>query len=233
MNKFLALLEHFIFPQNCPVCGRLGASYCDKCLESVTEKQPPFCSACGGWWSEAKCEGAFPCYAASLYEGGAKEFLLKFKYKNCRALGLPMGRLLAGLFESCEADAIIPIPLHNESSRAYNQSLLLAQGISEIIKIPVQDSLFWTKNFGRQVEKRARERLSLPISAINCKPLSGESFLLVDDVYTTGSTIRAASEAIHRVGGRVCGAYFWCRAARRGSTKEFEDISDVLTLEIS
>lgn len=232
MKKILALFQHFIFPQSCPVCGRLGASYCNECLQSVTEKFPPFCSSCGGWWSESQCVGAFPCYAAALYENNAKEFLLNLKYKNCRTLARPMGRLMGNLFENCGADALLPIPLHTKSSRAFNQSFLIAQGVSEIQNIPVEDALFWTKDFGRQVEKRAQERESLPISAINCHPLHGKKIVLVDDVYTTGSTVKSASEAVKRAGGEVCGAYFWCRTARHENSKEFADIKDVLALEI-
>jgi len=232
LHKPLQLLKHFVFPQACPVCGNLSVAYCDGCLESVAEKYPPFCSECGGWWEESKCENAFPCHFASLYGGYAKDFLLNLKYKNCRSLGIPMGRLMGRLFPKCEADMVLPIPLHKESTRFFNQSELLSQGIAEIWKIPVKAELFWTKNCGRQVEKHAGERKSLPLSAMGCNMLAGKTVMLVDDVYTTGSTIRAAAAAVKQAGGKVCAACFWCKTQRRGDSLEFDDVADALSLEI-
>jgi len=226
-------LKHFLFPQRCPVCGRLSVSYCDECLESVTEKFEAFCSECGGNWQQAQCEGAFACYSACLYEGYAKEFLLNLKYRNCRSLGAAMGKVMAKVLLKCEADMILPVPLHKESSRFFNQSELMARGISEVWRIPVGLELSWAENYGRQVEKRVGERKSLPLSAINSNPLFGKKIILVDDVYTTGSTIRAAAEAVKRADGTVCAAYFWCRTAKRGDREEFADVADALSLEIN
>lgn len=226
-------MKHLIFPQVCPVCGRLSVSYCDTCLESVTEKLESFCSECGGNWNQSQCKGAFTCYCSCLYEGYAKEFLLNLKYRNCRSLGIAIGNVMGMLLPRCEADMILPVPLHRESSRFFNQSELIARGISEVWKIPVGLELSWTEKYGRQVEKRAGERKSLPLSAIKCNPVSGKKIILVDDVYTTGSTIRAAAEAVKRADGTVCCAYFWCRTVKHGDIQEFADVEDALSLQIS
>ena len=231
-SNILSLLQHFLFPQHCPVCGRLGAAFCDECLEQAVGSFSPFCSVCGGLWSAAACKNAFPCYFASAYDGYAKEFLLNLKYRNSRSLGIPMGRLMGRLFEKTGAEIILPVPLHINSSRAFNQTELLAQGISEVQNIPVSDVLFWSDDFGRQVEKKAGERKALPKSAIKCRPLFGKKVLLVDDVYTTGSTVRSAGEAVRQAGGKVAAAYFWCRSVRRKNSDEFDDIIDALSLEI-
>ncbi|MDO4952748.1 MAG: phosphoribosyltransferase family protein [Synergistaceae bacterium] len=178
------------------------------------------------------CSGAFPCYFASVYDGYAKQFLLNLKYRNSRSLGVPMGRLMGRLFEKTEAEVILPVPLHINSSRAFNQTELLAKGISEEQGIPVEDMLVWSDDFGRQVEKKAGERKALPENAIDCRPLFGKKVLLVDDVYTTGSTVRSAGKAVRRAGGKVVAAYFWSRSVRRKSSDEFDDIIDALSLEI-
>lgn len=214
------------------MCGKLAVSHCEECLRQSTGDFAPFCSVCGGRWDTSACENGFPCYFASVYEGYAKEFLLNLKYRNYRSLGVPMGRLMGEKFLHRDAGLILPIPLHNDSSRFFNQSKLLAEGISQIWNLPVGDELFWAHNLGRQVEKTAADRKGLPLSAINCHPLRGKRVLLVDDVYTTGSTIRVASEAVKRAGGEVSGACFWCKTARHGNNREFDDVLDALSLEI-
>ncbi len=232
VNVFLYLLQHFIFPQHCPVCGRIAVAYCDDCLESAAGHFAPFCSECGGNWDQSLCEGAFPCFYAAVYDGFAKDFLLNLKYRNSRSLGVPMGHVIAKFCKKIEADIILPVPLHKNSSRMFNQTELLACGISEGFNIPAEDMLFWADDFGRQVEKRAGERMTLPASAIGCQNLSGKKVILVDDVYTTGSTLRAAENAVKRAGGSVSAAYFWCRSVKRGNSDEFDDIIDALSLEI-
>lgn len=201
-------------------------------MKQSVQHYAPFCSVCGGSWSQSACENGFPCYFASLYGGYAKEFLLNLKYRNYRSLAIPMGRLMGEMFPACNADFILPVPLHNDSERFFNQSRLLAEGMSQIWNIAVSDALFWVNNLGRQVEKSAADRSSLPLTAINCRALYGKKVILVDDVYTTGSTIRVASEAVKCAGGEVYGAYFWCRTARHGDNSEFDDVLDALSLEI-
>ena len=49
MRRFFSYLSHIVFPQHCPVCGRLSAAYCPGCLRGAAEKPlPPFCADCGG-----------------------------------------------------------------------------------------------------------------------------------------------------------------------------------------
>ena len=232
IKNYLGLLRHFVFPQHCPVCGKIAVAYCDECLESAAEHFAPFCSECGGSWQTSQCRDAFPCCFAAVYGGAAKEFLLNLKYKNSRSLGIPMGRLMGTLFCKAEADVILPVPLHIKSSRAFNQSELLALGISQIWKIPVETPLYWSEEYGRQVEKNAGERKALPVTAIKSSPLYGKRVIIVDDVYTTGSTVKAAAEAVKNAGSSVVAACFWCRAAKNKNSEEFSDIINALTLEI-
>ena len=65
-----------------------------------------------------------------------------------------MGRLLGETFDSVRADMLIPIPLHISGRREYNQSLLLAEGVSSVWGIPAEDgALIWRKNVGSQAGK--------------------------------------------------------------------------------
>lgn len=128
-----------------------------------------------------------------------------------------MGRLLAETFAKPSAAFLVPVPLHRGSDREYNQSELIARGASEVWGIPVRRMLFWKLGIERQALKRAKASRVLPVGAISAKPSgeTGASVFLIDDVYTTGNTMRAAKNAIERAGLRVSGAMVWSRSEGR------------------
>lgn len=124
-----------------------------------------------------------------------------------------MGRLLGETFNDISADIIIPVPLHRSGRREYNQSLLLAEGISKVWGIPADDKiLFWRNDILPQAGRKSSSRYMIPIDAMGAsKSLEGLSVALVDDVYTTGNTLRAAISAVERAAGKVSGALVWSR----------------------
>ena len=206
-------LFHFVWPQSCPVCGKIGVSCCDGCLRSAAAPLPPFCAKCGAPFGNECCCGSVLCNALSLHEGISRELLLDLKYKNIRSLGVPMGKLVGENFRKTYADMLVPVPLHRSGRREYNQSLLLAKGISLIWNIPVKENvLYWRIEMGSQAGKKGISRNMMPSNAMEAsKSLEGLSVVLVDDVYTTGNTMRTAISAVERAGGRVASALVWSR----------------------
>ena len=108
---------------------------------------------------------------------------------------------------------LLPVPLHRSGRREYIQSLLLAKGISLMWSIPVKDDvLYWRIEMGSQTGKKRISRDMMPANAMEAsKSLEGLSVGLVDDVYTTGNTMRTAISAVQRAGGRVASALVWSR----------------------
>ena len=206
-------LSHFVWPQSCSVCGKIGVSCCDKCLRSAAAPLLPFCAKCGAPFGNECCSGSVLCNALSLHEGISRELLLDLKYRNVRSLGMPMGKLVGENFRKTDADMLLPVPLHRSGRREYNQSLLLAKGISLMWNIPVKDDvLYWRIEIGSQAGKKGISRDMMPANAMEAsKSLEGLSVVLVDDVYTTGNTMRTAISAVERAGGRVASALVWSR----------------------
>lgn len=222
MHRFIEIFAHMIWPQSCPVCGEVTAAFCQKCLTSVIDPLPLFCLECGGLFGVECCNASVPCFALTEHDGDAREFLLRLKYHNVRSLGLPMGRLIGEHMPRMDADLILPVPLHTDSFREYNQTELLSYGISDRISIPADKSILsWKRNSGRQTGRTGKERTAMPLDSMYAdSAVRGKKVLLVDDVYTTGGTLRAAKHSVEAAGGTVSGALLWAR--RVSSSEPFE-----------
>ena len=212
-DHFINSLSHFVWPEKCPVCGKIGLSCCESCMRSVVFPLAPFCAKCGGPYGLQCCSDPIPCNAASLHDGISRELLINLKYKNVRSLGIPMGRFMGETFKVPDTDVLIPVPLHKSSKREYNQSALLAEGTSLIWKIPVDAKVLkWKKDLMPQVGRTSPARYMMPTDAmkVSCS-LEGTSVVIVDDVYTTGNTLRAAMSAVEAAGGKVSSLLVWSR----------------------
>lgn len=159
--------------------------------------------------------GRFPIVRASSlwwYSRGGKvaHILAGMKYYGrrqvCRYMGEILGRELqpSGFFEG--VDYLLPVPLHpgRMRTRGYNQSLLLAEGISRMTRIPVCDGILRrVRNNQTQTHKSAWERQEntshLFQLAGDTRWLEGKHVMLVDDVLTTGATLTSCAEVLSEI----------------------------------
>ncbi len=159
--------------------------------------------------------GRFPIVRASSllwYSRGGKvaHILAGMKYYGrrqvCRHMGEILGRELqpSGFFEG--VDYLLPVPLHPDRlrTRGYNQSLLLAEGISRVTGIPVCDGVLRrVRNNQTQTHKSAWERQEnashLFQLAGDTRLLEGKHVMLVDDVLTTGATLTSCAEVLSEI----------------------------------
>ena len=131
------------------------------------------------------------------------------KYGSRRELGRLMGRAMGDFFPVVEGALLVPVPLHAESRRPYNQSMELAKGMSEVWGAEVREDLEWRISRSSQVGLPSNERKNMPEGAMIWKGSTGRHICIVDDVCTTGATLRCACRAVRKSGGVVSGVFAW------------------------
>lgn len=194
---------------------------CHSCICAMRRTPLAICEICGNGLktqtalTTLRCStcrrGALPyhrlktCY---LYEGKTRELIHTFKYGNRPYLAKTVASLMKDAlthdgdryFET--ADLLVPVPLHpsREREREFNQSQVLAQALSVLLAAPVAPLLKRTKNTRPQVELGPQEReLNLRgafTPADDLPDLRGKKIVLIDDIVTTGSTVRAAASLL-------------------------------------
>ncbi|MCI8806249.1 MAG: ComF family protein [Clostridiales bacterium] len=196
-----------IYPDKCIVCHKIISKsfdfgICEECIKD-------FCV-----FSEESCKKNFindNGFSMFLYNDPIKKVIHKFKYKDCgyyaKVMGIKMGEFLLkrNLF-SC--DLIIPVPIHwrREQKRGFNQAEIMAKEISKTLGIPMySDFLIRIKNtkpqFGLNKEGRIKN-VEGAFEVIKPKKFLGKDVLIIDDIYTTGSTINECLKVIKNCGAR-------------------------------
>jgi len=206
---------HFVFPEQCPVCGKLATPGCESCVQSLVVPLLPRCPVCGRPYPCSVHKSIFPLMSGNFHEGLNRTLVLNLKYGSDSGLGRVIGRALADKLKRPSVDCLVPVPLHKRSRRHYNQAKLIALGLSEIWEKPVVDILSWRSVMPSQVSKSSTERRVLSEDSVASirRGLEGKKVLLVDDVSTTGTTLRICGKAVSKSGGSVEGAVTWTVSA--------------------
>ncbi len=211
-----------LFPVRCPVCDevvrRRDGRICQGCRNRLKVVEEPFCLSCGKPLSEEKnlyctdCDGRSHRYirGRALYEyESAAESIYRFKYGGRREyavfFGREMAEKLAVFIRKASPDALVPVPLSRKrfGRRGYNQAQLLAEVMGEELGIPVYAHLaVRVRDTLPQKELNAKERQNNLKRAFKMieNDVKLDTIIIIDDIYTTGSTIEALAEVFLQSG---------------------------------
>jgi ComF family protein len=142
--------------------------------------------------------------------GIVQNLLHELKYNNHPEVGVKLGKILANSLlqhsVGSDIDLIIPVPLHRNRLRVrgYNQSAMIAKGVSEVLSIPFDDTVMIRLSATKTQTKKSKvdrwENVSQVFQVAKPDAVSGKRVLLVDDVITTGATIEACAQKLLSAG---------------------------------
>lgn len=224
IQKFCGCVCGVLYPRRCPVCmeivtprGALIHAECKKKLRYICE---PACKRCGRQLAYMEKEYCGECrkrefhymrgYAVWQYEENIRRSLSGFKYHSRKEFAdfyvAEAVRLYAGRIRQEDPEVLVPVPVHRarRAGRGFNQAQILAQGIGRLMGIPVDAAcLLRTKQTMRLKDLGRRERAKMLKGAFAVNPakkVDYHSVMLVDDIYTTGSTADACAAVLRRAG---------------------------------
>ena len=216
---------HVLLPRRCGVCGRVGEAVCGSCVRRLVPCVPPLCERCGapGAWPVrrcAECSGrrlAFASARAALvYEAHARAFVSAWKERGRRDLSRVAAGLVVDALPRPDVEAITFVPGDRDRglSRGHVPAAALADALSAAWGIPLQRLLARRSGIERQRNLPRAERRQNVARAFTATARVPRRICLVDDVYTTGSTVTACASALRREGARHVGVVCLARAVR-------------------
>jgi ComF family protein len=215
LRRALSAGVDLFLPPACLLCGQLlppgfdPQEFCTECQASMPPLGRSHCSCCSQPFPAsssqhlcATCLQRPPAFsvvhAACSYQERVKDAIHQLKYRNQVNLAEPLGKLLGKSLEAAELgfepDCIIPVPLHpgRLKKRGYNQALEISRPLARKMQVPINNKLLQRtlKTPPQQGLTAAERRSNLRNAFIVTAATSARNILLVDDVMTTGETVR-------------------------------------------
>ncbi|UCG34941.1 MAG: ComF family protein [Candidatus Omnitrophota bacterium] len=209
--KYIHAFKDIIYPPLCFACERkIQEGYlCPECQDKVEYLFPPLCRLCSrplSYKNSYLCSGCIGkkspfkrVISITAYKEPMTKLLHLFKYKNYDYLGRFLSHLMIqhieriGLDLSCY-QAIIPVPLHpfRRKERGYNQTELLAKQIANHFQIPLRNDIIYQKKDKTSQTKLKKEQREKAMQGVFIakESLKGKNIVLIDDILTTGSTLK-------------------------------------------
>ena len=225
IGRFAASSVNLAVPATCLSCDQLVAvpgGVCPRCWPDLRFIRKPHCPVMGtpfqyDMGDEFLCVEAIanpPPFArlraVMLYDGTARRLVSLLKYGDRLDLvpALSSWMKIAGRELLCNADLVIPVPLHPSRlrMRRFNQSAELARHIAKNANIAYRPDVLVRRKPTRQqvglteAERKRNVAGAFAVDHMNRYLVENRSVLLIDDVYTTGATTKAATRALRRAG---------------------------------
>ena len=223
MRQLIYLISNLFYPRICQLCriksSEPDQSICEACLERFHKVELPTCVKCGGS-NDGILEVCSDCsdlnaawdqgFTVWKYKSGARELIHEFKYHNRTELTRFIAENMAVVIKKSSPlsfDFITFVPIHwfKKILRGYNQSELLANELSLLLRVPCKKSVDRVKFARQQAMLNKQARLK---NIKNVFKLKSDSFpfwkdkhiLVVDDVFTTGATFKEMTRQLRLAG---------------------------------
>lgn len=208
IDKIAGLLS----PHICKECGFLGSTYCSRCIINMDMHNYPICLICG-----CKCKTNNLCsickkkhnlfaglYCVGERRGSLKRLIGDYKYHSEVASCRPLAKLLVNKTQLSSDVVIICVPTISAHirERGFDHMLLIARELASLTGASVNNKLLYrTDNLSQHTLKLAdRKKLIQKSLAVKAGCPVPDKVLLIDDIWTTGSTLLTAAKLLKRIG---------------------------------
>ena len=217
-------LLDLLFPKRCVNCAAVGGFVCEECFRQVKYCEVQVCPQCTepsiGGFTHPLCRrrlGAERTLCVFKFEGPIKESISALKYGGVRALAGFMADLAVAAFTEASVSfgtdsLILPVPLHpvKKLERGFNQTEILAKAFGQRLSLEVWPDLLVKKKDNPSQTKLDREqraanvRDAFGVNERDSRPdlLKGRDVVIVDDVFTSGATLRECAKVVKGGGAR-------------------------------
>lgn len=220
MKRFLEKMSDIFYPRRCPVCQKIlkdqERMICPQCETMLHPIGHPRCFKCGKPVEKGEycrdCQKRKHMFEQGrgifVYDSSMRRSVTRYKYYGCREYGdfyaKAMYRYAKMELREWKPDLIVPVPVHRskERMRGFNQAAYLAERISRYTGIPADMGLV-QKNIKTKSQKKLnalQRRKNLEKAFCVTGDVRGKDILVIDDVYTTGSTIDAMASCLKKKG---------------------------------
>ena len=220
MKRFLEKMSDIFYPRRCPVCQKIlkdqKRMICPQCETMLHPIGHPRCFKCGKPVEKGEfcrdCQKRKHMFEQGrgifVYDSSMRRSVTRYNYYGCREYGdfyaKAMYRYAKMELREWKPDLIVPVPVHRskERMRGFNQAAYLAERISRYTGIPADMGLV-QKNIKTKSQKKLnalQRRKNLEKAFCVTGDVRGKDILVIDDVYTTGSTIDAMASCLKKKG---------------------------------
>ena len=219
----MSVIKELLFPKHCLVCGALGSYLCDKCYSRLKRVSTQTCLYCFKpsllGLTHPSCKRKFGVdgfITLYKYRGVGGKLIKRLKYKLVKdafndvlnKMREELGSKLA--FLTSLSPLVVPIPLHRDRLlwRGFNQSEYVAKFISQSLNFDLSPTLLRRKKrtspqFGLTHSERARNlKGAFTLNNLGKEKIFGKTILLVDDIVTSGHTVREAAFVLKKGGAK-------------------------------
>jgi ComF family protein len=236
IKHFFGTLLDLVYPRRCPVCDGavkpFGSLICQACEHQFVYIKDAYCLKCGKSLQEQEREYCTDCMRhRHFFDSGRALFeyqsisgsIYRFKYKGRQEYGAYYAKCMADelgdWLKSKNPDALVPVPIHHSKRlvRGYNQAEILAKELGRLTGLPVETKLITRARKTvpmKELSPSERQNNLKRAFKISRNDVKLNTIVIIDDIYTTGSTIDAMSCEFRRMG--VKHIYFMTLSIGRG-----------------
>lgn len=200
-KRAIIFLLDLLFPPRCVFCDRIippGHTICEKCSKNII----PLYNVVR--INVSPLGKNIPCSVLYTYTGNVRESIIRFKFygekRNCIFYTDTLSKQLNEFYgkDFFDVATCVPISAKRLKLRGYNQSELIARGVSAALDIQYADCLIKAKDNKEQhfLNKTERRRNVKGVYRLSNYDVASKNILLIDDIVTTGSTMSECAKVL-------------------------------------